>query len=203
MKEAKIHLSPAEQELMCNASVILTKNEVLRKVKEMLEDLAAAMTLQEEARYGSRMPDVLLTPPKVSRGENYRGLPYLVLDYPRVFRGGDIFAIRTFFWWGHFFSSTLHLAGSYKREAEPLLMKALSGLADEGYYISCSDDPWQHHFEAGNYRELAGLSQEERLELLRQRDYIKIAAKWPLEGGLSAANDLWNSWKRLLEAGLG
>ena len=40
---------------------------------------------------------------KISRGENYRGLPYLILDYPAYFSQKDIFAFRTMFWWGHFF----------------------------------------------------------------------------------------------------
>ncbi len=34
-----------------------------------------------------------------------------MLDYPRAFGRDSIFACRTFFWWGRFFSLTLHLAG--------------------------------------------------------------------------------------------
>ena len=56
--------------------------------------------------------------PKISKGENYKGLPWLVLDYPRYFNKEDIFAIRTLFWWGNFFSITLHISGKYKMRYE-------------------------------------------------------------------------------------
>ena len=41
--------------------------------------------------------------PKISRGEQYLGLPYVMLDYPRIFSKENVFAIRTFFWWGNYF----------------------------------------------------------------------------------------------------
>src|SRR4051812_17613378 len=121
MRHAKIQLSPAEQHLITNAEVLLTKNRVITKIKGLLEDVQDQM-LQRAVTFSNA--HIFQTGPKISRGENYLGLPYLVLDYPRVFQQHDIFAIRSFFWWGHFFSSTLHVSGHYQETFLPKLEAA-------------------------------------------------------------------------------
>ncbi len=117
MNEAKIQLSTSEMKLLCNAEIILTKNKILQQIKMALEHLQNAMTEFGEANRNNKKLNILLaTNPKISRGENYEGLPYLILDYPRLFDISNIFTIRIMFWWGNFFSITLHLAESYKNE---------------------------------------------------------------------------------------
>ena len=111
MNETKIHFSVAETELMCNTDIILTKNSVLQKIKALFEGMQMSMTDEVSRNSDWSSQTIFQMPPKISRGENYLGLPYLVLDYPRQFDSINIFAIRTMFWWGHFFSSTLQLAG--------------------------------------------------------------------------------------------
>ncbi|HYH14201.1 MAG TPA: hypothetical protein VD794_03215, partial [Flavisolibacter sp.] len=114
MDEAKIQFSPAEMELMNNAGIILTKNRVLQKIKLLLEGIQEEMTHIVYREPDFHDHEVFQALPKISKGENYLGLPYLVLDYPRHFDSVNIFAIRTMFWWGNTFSSTLHLAGGQK-----------------------------------------------------------------------------------------
>src|ERR1700733_216708 len=110
MNEAKISLSQKEMDLVTNADWILTKNAILDKVKDLLA------VLSESFQSYLHMHTLLIPAgtPKISKGENYKGLPYLILDYPRSFEKEDILAIRTLFWWGHFFSITLHVAGKNK-----------------------------------------------------------------------------------------
>ena len=113
MDIAKIRLSPEEEALVATTDWILTKNNVLQKIKQLL---LALQSRQQDLLlpFNSLPEEVLKSSPKISRGENYKGLPWLVLDYPRYFNKADVFAIRTLFWWGNFFSITLHLSGSYK-----------------------------------------------------------------------------------------
>ncbi|HEX2532247.1 MAG TPA: hypothetical protein VHK69_00850 [Chitinophagaceae bacterium] len=194
---SKIQLSPAEEELMRDAAVILTKNEVLRKVWLLLVEVQEGLHDRAEGRYGRQ--GVLAVPAKISRGENYRGLPYLVLDYPRYFSGDDMFAVRSFFWWGHFFSSTLHLAGRCAAAHRAALEEALPALGAAGYSLHTGNDPWQHHFGPDNYTPIGELSPEAGRQALAARPYIKIAAKWPLEAWPSAADVLTRSWERLMD----
>jgi len=113
MDDAKIGLSAEELILVNDPQVILTKNAVIDKVYQLFGRLSIGMQerLQPMAK---ELDDVMDIPPKISRGESYLELPYVILDYPRYFRPHDIFAIRTMFWWGNFFSMTLHLKGNFR-----------------------------------------------------------------------------------------
>ena len=125
----KIHLSADELQLVQNAQLLLTKNTIIEKVYALFGELASE--LQQSSIYATRnLPAELLTlGPKISRGEKYKGLPYVMLDYPRCFGKEDIFAVRTFFWWGNFFSVTLHLKGKYQQLFIPYLQKQTALLA--------------------------------------------------------------------------
>lgn len=193
MEQAKIQLSAAEMSLVCNAELILTKNNILQKTKSLLEHLQARM--QQEAFIHTALQE---TAPKISKGENYLGLPYLVLDYPRLFGHANIFAIRSFFWWGHFFSSTLQLSGSWCRQYAPALAAAYPQLVHHQYYVQVGNDPWAHHFSPDNYRPVAAFSAPAFEAYCTERVQIKIAARWPLEIWPDAANNLWESWRFLL-----
>jgi hypothetical protein len=195
MKETKIQLSPAEMDLMCNASVILTKNKILQQVKALLEDVQAEMI---ESSFATKPNSVFGIPPKISRGENYLGLPYLILDYPRMFTQPGTFAIRSMFWWGHFFSSTLHLSGAYATTFREKIENAYQQLADQNYYIGIQADPWQHHFEENNYKKISTMP-EAQFQKYCRLEHIKIAAKWPLMDWAVAANHLFESWKLFLQ----
>ncbi|MCU7547838.1 hypothetical protein OCK74_01875 [Chitinophagaceae bacterium LB-8] len=195
MKKTKIHLSPTEMDLMCNASIILTKNKILHQVKLLLEELQAEM-LETNFEYDTN--NIFAIPPKISKGENYLGLPYLVLDYPRIFTQSNTFAIRTMFWWGHFFSSTLHLAGQYATTFRNKIENQYQLLSSRDYFIGIQADPWQHHFEETNYKKISTMPEIQFQEHCSQ-DHIKIAAKWPLMDWPVAANHLFISWKMFLQ----
>ena len=194
----KIQLSNAEMQLMCNADFILTKNKVLHKTKTLLEEVQMAQ-LEAQKDLETFLPAPLFSiPPKISRGENYNGLPYLILDYPRLFTPADTFAIRTFFWWGRFFSCTLQLSGQPKLDYQKKLAAAYPQLAAH-HYIGISPDPWQHHFEEDNYVAVANFSQKDFETFLLEHEHIKIAVRFPLTDWPQAVPLLSNSWLQYLQ----
>ncbi|MFX8895293.1 hypothetical protein ABTM96_19365, partial [Acinetobacter baumannii] len=91
---------------------------------------------------------------KISRGEHYEGLPWVMIDYPRYFKKNHFFAIRTFFWWGNFFSLTLQLKGKYQLGFQGSNFETLK--AD--WFICVNEDEWQHHFRQDNYVKLTALT---------------------------------------------
>src|SRR5688572_20484305 len=104
-----VKLSKEELGMVTDAGLILTKNRIIQKVYDLFGEVSMVYQQQHD-----RFPvEVVAVSPKISRGENYRGLPWVMLDYPRRFSQADVFAIRSFFWWGGFFSFTLQLKGSY------------------------------------------------------------------------------------------
>jgi hypothetical protein len=190
MQGSKIRLSPAEAALFSDAQVILTKNSIIQKTVALLAEV------QEE--FVAHAPSVILQnspSPKISKGENYLGLPYVILDYPRIAKGQTLLFVRSMFWWGNFFSSTLQLSGDYKLKAENSLIDAYDSLKDQHYFIGINPDPWVHHFEADNYKRIRDLSKEAFAMILEESAHIKIAACWPLQEWDSAANNLVRSWK--------
>lgn len=135
--------------------------------------------------------------PKISKGENYLGLPYVILDYPRVSNREGLFFIRSMFWWGNFYSSTLQVSGSFKEKYRKLLINSYESLHNKNYYVGINADPWIHHFEEDNYKRINLLSPEAFAFILEEREQIKIAAFWPLTEWDSAANNLLESWMYL------
>ncbi len=49
---------------------------------------------------------------KLSRGENYQGQPWMLLDFPRKMSKEGISGFRTLFLWGHGITCILHLGGN-------------------------------------------------------------------------------------------
>jgi hypothetical protein len=121
----------------------------------------------------------MTTMPKISKGENYLGLPYVMFDYPALFTKEKVFALRTMFWWGNFFSVTLHLSGLYKGMYAETLMDNLY-VMEADVYLCVLDNEWQHHFESDNYLPLRDLERNQAIEMSRQKRFIKIAIKYDI-----------------------
>lgn len=185
--------------MMADKGFILTKNHILQQVEYLLESVREQQQLFIESNPGLFPPGVLEIPPKISRGENYKGFPWRILDYPRFFGKPDIFAIRTMFWWGHYFSVTLHLSGAYKTRFEPALSVARDTLAEEGFFICIQEDPWQHHFERDNYVPVAELTAEEWRRQLRQDSFLKIGHTLPLQNWEEADQLLTEDFRLLAQ----
>ncbi len=198
MKGAKIRLSEKEMELITNADWILTKNAILQKVNLLLSQVQ-----QQQQNYLNQYPgaipqELIHSSPKISKGENYQGLPYRVLDYPRYFNSSAVFAIRTMFWWGHYFSITLHLAGIFKTQYEEKIAAAWSELKTTGMYCCVNEGEWEHHFEKSNYLPVGELTEADFKKEIASRPFIKLAQKIPLQEWDDAENSLGRKFNLLV-----
>lgn len=194
MDKAKIRLSSKEAELVTDADVILTKNIILQKAKLLLEELQSEQQRFLQSNSGLLPGEVTAIPPKISKGENYKGLPYLVLDQPRYFVRNNHFAIRSMFWWGNYFSITLHLSGIYKKKYGNKIETSFTPLKEDGFFICISDDEWEHHIEQNNYRLLNEISIDEFKTHARNNNFIKLVKKVSLEHWDDAGNILLTSF---------
>lgn len=194
MEVSKIQFSEAEAELMQNADLILTKNRVLEKMKMLLEGLQVKQ--ETILKNNSIVHEVFGTSGKISRGEYYMGLPYLILDYPRRSSGQDLFFIRNMFWWGNFFSTTLHLSGQYKSLFR--IHVSQSYLQLQNFSVGIHPDPWIHHFEKENYIPINSLSAKAFETICEDGEHLKIAVALPLVKWQQAEDELLEKWKLLL-----
>jgi len=179
MNDAKIVLSEEELSLATDPQVILTKNAVIDKVYQLFGKLSREMQMQLHS-IEKELNEVLETPAKISRGESYLDLPYVILDYPRYFRPHDIFAIRTMFWWGNFFSMTLHLKGNYREHYHQRIIEKFDKIRQLGFFAAIGPDEWEHHFGDDNYLPVEIIEADEWMTLFDARDFTKIALKFPV-----------------------
>lgn len=177
MNPTKIRLSAKEAELISNSEIILTKNSITAKVNQLLGQLAS----KQQAIAGRLLKtEFLQVAPKIAKGENYEGLPWQLLDFPRVFGKEDILAIRTMFWWGNFFSTTLHLAGIHQKDAFDNLINAYHQLSNENYFICINTNPWEHHLGQSNYKLIQQTNLQEYKQIISQNNFVKIVSAIPL-----------------------
>ncbi|MGZ5262580.1 MAG: hypothetical protein ACXWCF_02200 [Kaistella sp.] len=193
---SKIQLSSAEKELMKNADVILTKNTVLKKIRIMLEQVQQ-MQMEFIIEHELSITDPFLISPKISKGENYEGLPYIILDFPRMTLNHHFFLARTMFWWGHHFSSTLHLSGNYKTQYKEKIKISYSQLSE--FFICINTDQWQHHFKESNYIRIDTLSEKQFAEHCNAFEHLKIAFKCSLDNWNEDPVGLFTNWKLLIQ----
>lgn len=133
---------------------------------------------------------LIYSSPKISKGENYKGLPYVVLDYPRFYDDTGFGAIRTMFWWGNFFSITLHLSGRHKKEREAMIIDAYNYLKENEFYTCINEKEWEHDFSGSNYVQIKSLTKEECCNIIGGKEFLKIAYNIPLEKCDEAENYL-------------
>lgn len=188
-ERTKVTLSAGELAIAADRDLILTKRIVMECASELfsrqipfISNIFSSIINDEGLRN---------TAPKISRGENYNGLPYVIMDYPALFNKDNVFALRTMFWWGNFFSVTLHLSGRFKEQyAETVFKRLLHAGAD--MYVCTGEKEWEHHFEESNYRIYASLNPNEQEELAAKA-FLKIAIKYELHH--------WNMMQSILPEG--
>ena len=110
-----------------------------------------------------------------------------------------MFAIRTLFWWGNFFSSTLHLSGKYKEQFELKVKTSYASLMDSS--ISIGQNEWEHHFDSDNYQLIGEMKESDFKMCVSGKSFLKLAYRVPLQqwdNALSLLEDHFNSWLQLL-----
>ncbi len=187
----KITLSAEELQLAANTEWILTKRTVIDTAVQLFGRLAELYKVHILAQR-LRLPDaVIQSSPKITRGENYQLLPYVILDYPRCFQKDQVFAIRTMFWWGKCISITLHVSGNYAGAVRRALQDEQLLQELQSYYLCVNDTEWEHHFEPDNYQQIAMLRREQVQHIAINSQFIKLAVQFTVQQ--------WNALPVLLE----
>lgn len=176
-----MNLSQKELKTIQNADFFSIKKQVFNKIllelNELRDHIKASKTFQSfdfpkemDIEYG-----------KVSKGENYNGLPWIVLDFPRIFNKNGIFAFRTMFLWGKGFFFTLHLSGKYLKKYKEFVSSKIPLLQQhQVYFYQDATDEWQHEVILPFYQELDQMTIETVNNWLQKQIYCKFARKLEL-----------------------
>jgi hypothetical protein len=168
-----------ELDLASDPTILLIKYRMMGKVWDFMEEL------QEEIRV-SLLPfkpklseELNLMHGKISKGENYKHLPYMMLDFPATFSKNHIFAFRTMFYWGNFISSTFHLQGDFVEKFGNHLIEKFK--YSEGIYFCVNNSPWEYDYKSNNYVLIKDLDSAKIEDHLQNTDFIKLSIKFPVE----------------------
>lgn len=157
--------------------------------------------VKQEAAFINADDPVLQLSPKIAKGENYNGLPYMMLDYPRYFAKDEIYAWRTMFWWGNFISVTWHLRGEQLRKHIDRLAEAHNKFACADFRLCIGEDEWRHDFGADNYIPVSSINAGQFKKELSDRPFCKLAVKLSLDQWNNAKEKLTDVYGVLLEIG--
>ena len=168
------NLTSSELQTIYNTKFFEVKASATKKIERLLAEVRDEIkrTIKKEKIIFPKEIDV--ENGKIFRGENYIGLPYLVLDYPKHFSKESVLAFRTMFWWGNFFSCTLHVSPVPKTAN----YKNLTG---KKIHICVNDNPWQYHYKKDNYVLIDTLSEQKFKSILKKNNFMKLSRKIPLK----------------------
>jgi hypothetical protein len=149
-KDTNLPFSDEELTVFCDTELIDTKTRIMGKSESGLKELAGR--LKEWSEGWNIDKKFLENPGKISRGENHRGYPYMVLDYPRNFALYSGVSLRTLIWWGHYIKITLHAHGTGNEWLIEHLVKNHDRIKKNNFMILTSPDIWSNRI--GDYTEI-------------------------------------------------
>lgn len=180
MQKSKLVFSEAELKLVKNQDIILTKTRVIERVYTLFGEISKDL-YKTFMPLHSEMPQVFLALPKISKGENYQGFPWVMLDYPRYFdRQYGHFALRIFFWWGHYFLVQIHLSGNFFQMFKKLLLndQFRELLNEVEVFVGNPIDPWDCNIPQSG---MENLGKNGEITGKMQKSYGKIMIPIALE----------------------
>ncbi len=162
-----MNLSKQQLQLLNSTSFFEEKRAVLKAVEINLSIICDNLkqSYSEEAKTISFAPQK--TASKITRGENLKGLPYLLLDFPQQFSKTEIFSFRLLFWWGKGFTLFLHLKNNQLSAIQQHLHQNRAALRDDNFYLSITGDEWEHDYTAKNYEKLSEFTPKESINFIK------------------------------------
>ena len=180
MQNKRIILTSYENSIMQDSEFLLSKRVVNAKIEEMWLLLKAEMQPLWDGFLQNKKISGSFEPYKISKGENYKGLPYIVLDYPRHYSKTDIFAYRAMFWWGNGYVFTLLLQGKYLDFFREKILENYSLLKGKNIFAYTGDSLWDYDIYTENYI-LADSLTREQIKSLTNNAFFKTGRQIPLK----------------------
>lgn len=185
---AKVMLSQKELELVSDAEWILLKNRIMEKVSILFGSLADEWKSNFKLKQ-CVIDSSLFKHPKISKGEQYQQLPWMVLDYPREFTGHDVLLVRCFFWWGKYFALILLVEGLYQKNFGQQFQE---GLLNKGWHFYKGGDKWDNSFSKETF--IDNWSQTD----IQDKSFLKWIYLIPIKNFNSVEEEMKSAYEQIL-----
>ncbi len=166
-------LTPAQQKLILDKDLFFEKKRITQNIYADFEELKHEVE-NHLLKHFSIVDKYILKTGKINRGENLDGLPWINLDYPGYFQKENVFAIRYLFWWGNFFSVTLHLGGTYLDTYSEALTKNILQKQVADAYWCVNNTPWKYNYAADNYIAIKNCNRD-LIDKAIRNNFIKVS----------------------------
>jgi hypothetical protein len=103
------------------------------------------------------------------------------------------------FWWGNFFSITLHLSGNNK---SGLLQKILENsplLKENGFYVYDGEDEWAHDLDNASCKKLSAINPENIEKIFAANNFLILAIKFPIDSLEAIEDKLLRNYELLVK----
>lgn len=168
MQKCAIKLTNHQLMLASNTDYPLTKNQVIQNICLLFDALAKEL---QSAAYPATFSMLNHATYKITKGENYKGLPYVVLDYPKI--SGPQFPIlfRTVFWWGNYFSFNVLVQ-------DKELQKHINLHDATDVYLLTGTNVWENDLRSNAYIKI---NSNQATAALPDADCLRIACMIPID----------------------
>ncbi|MCF6268901.1 MAG: hypothetical protein L3J41_04255 [Melioribacteraceae bacterium] len=170
-------LTDKELSMIEDKDFLITKIKIISEIENLMRNTKDRLLEVMEREKSSFLSKPEFNKGKVYKGEYYRELPFVTLDFPSIFTKENVFAYRTMFWWGNFFSATLHLQGEYLDIHRAKFLSSFDMLLHQDIYICVGETPWEYHYGKENYVKLSS----HHKEMFENSSFIKLSKRIPLE----------------------
>lgn len=174
--------TPEEMRMISDTDFFPAKAEMIRKLHEEF------MKLRDQLRAECETIPLSLVPAgtdfvtgQLVKGEKFHDFPYVYLDFPKFFSKEEMFAFRSFFWWGHSLIFCWLLSGPRLGEYQKRLITSHETLAHHAVFFSTAGTPWEWGLEKPHAVFLSEINKARLKEILKDRPFLKLGCSMPLK----------------------
>lgn len=195
--------SKEELKFLQDEDIWRIKERVGKKTYTLLEELRDALDdFQPKIKETSSNleEDINIAAPKISKGENYKGKPYMVLDMPRIFQTSGFLMFRTMVLWGTGFGFHLIANGVWAQALSESFGDHQESFHHSTYFC-LGESPWEWEFEKINYLPIKLLTKEKLKEQFNEHEFLKLSVFYPMEELDSMRKlgiEVWQPYLKLL-----
>jgi hypothetical protein len=168
--------STKELEIINDTDFFRLKSTVTQKFYQLFGKLIHEIKAEKNLLNFDFPKGMDITNGKITKGENYLGLPYVVADFPKIFNQQGVFTFRMWFWWGNYILFSWHLSGDYLIAQQKFLISKFEDFKKADFLIFIGTDEWQQHISKGSYLALKNVSKTD-YEKLITKPFFKICQK--------------------------
>jgi len=174
MNSEWITFTPEERAVVRNIEFFKLKASITQKVLALFTDLHQRLKGEVQHLHFIAPPGLDLKKSQFVKGEHYRGLPYIYLDFPKHFTQGEKFTFRWMLWWGHYFIFALMSEGAHLEVHRENLIRSYDDLVGKDFYISTYKTPWEWLRDADHVLPLKRENKRQAIDTIMDKSFLKL-----------------------------